>query len=109
MFETQSKELYFFETVRNIKNSGLHLEIHCIPVPSRHCEVLPFYFKKAISEVETDTMNNSLIKITNCEHLMTYYIPKDLPYFWITFGLSFGYAHVIEDPRKFSDTFAQVI
>ncbi|XP_062561065.1 CWF19-like protein 2 [Armigeres subalbatus] len=102
MFTAHKQEVIFFETVRYI-NRNPHTYVQCVPADDY--EMAPFYFKKAILESETEwAMNKKLHNIQGLEVRRT--IPKGLPYFWVSFNLENGFAHVIEDQECFPVTFA---
>ncbi|XP_055531494.1 CWF19-like protein 2 [Wyeomyia smithii] len=102
MFSTHNQEVIFFETVRYI-NRNPHTYVQC--VPASDYEMAPFYFKKAILESETEwAMNKKLHNIQGLDIRRT--VPKGLPYFWVSFNLESGFAHVIEDQESFPVTFA---
>ncbi|XP_053685739.1 CWF19-like protein 2 [Sabethes cyaneus] len=102
MFSAHKQEVVFFETVRYI-NRNPHTYVQCVPADDY--EMAPFYFKKAILESETEwAMNKKLHNIQGLEVRRT--VPKGLPYFWVSFNLESGFAHVIEDQEAFPVTFA---
>ncbi|XP_037934429.1 CWF19-like protein 2 homolog isoform X2 [Teleopsis dalmanni] len=107
MFATQNKDVIFFE-IANKLHRGSHLGIHCIPIDKKKSEIAPFYFKKAIEESEdTWCVNKQLIYLR--KKGLQRSIPKGLSYFWVNFGMDFGFAHVIEDEKRFPSNFAQEI
>ncbi|XP_037916340.1 CWF19-like protein 2 homolog isoform X2 [Hermetia illucens] len=105
MFHARSQDVVFFETARYL-NRRPHMVIHC--VPSKQFDMAPFYFKKGIQESEQMwSMNKQLISLKEMDVRRA--VPKGLPYFWVHFGVSFGFAHVIEDQERFSKHFAEEI
>ena len=60
------------------------------------------YFKKALSECENewDAQNKAIIATKGVKKLASK-IPRHMPYFSVDFGIGGGFAHVIEDERKF--------
>lgn len=104
MFTEQKKDVIFFETARYL-NKRPHMQIQC--VPSDNFELAPFYFKKAILESEEEwSTNKQLIDLKGRDVRRA--IPKELPYFWVRFGMNDGFGHVIEDQNHFPGYFAQV-
>ncbi|KAG5674851.1 hypothetical protein PVAND_004796 [Polypedilum vanderplanki] len=103
-FFSKNEDVVFFETVKYLHRRP-HMEVHVIS--SKDFEMIQFYFKKAIQESETRTMNKKLIEIKNDKNIRSS-IPRSLPYFWIDFGNS-GMAHVIENQDEFPSNFAQEI
>lgn len=105
MFASRSQDVIFFETARYLHKRP-HMVIHC--VPNRNFELAPFYFKKAIQESEQEwSVNKQLVVLK--EKNVRQAIPKQLPYFWVNFGMNDGFAHVIEDQERFPNNFAQEI
>lgn len=105
MFTSRKQDVIFFETVRYL-NKRPHMTIHCIP--NNNFEMAPFYFKKAIQESEREwSTNKQLIELKDRD--LRRAIPRGLPYFWVHFGMNFGFAHVIEEQQNFRNNFAQEI
>lgn len=105
MFNARKQDVIFFETARYLHRRP-HMIIHCIP--NKDFEMAPFHFKKAIQESEDDwATNKQLVNLKDRDVRRA--IPKGLPYFWVNFGMSSGFAHVIEDQEKFPGNFAQEI
>lgn len=105
MFNARKQDVIFFETARYLHRRP-HMLIHCIP--NKDFEMAPFHFKKAIQESEDDwATNKQLVSLKDRDVRRA--IPKGLPYFWVNFGMSSGFAHVIEDQEKFPGNFAQEI
>ncbi|XP_060532592.1 CWF19-like protein 2 homolog [Cylas formicarius] len=106
-FETKNKKTVFFECSMMFHKHP-HMVIECIPISKEHADMAPMYFKKAIDESETDwAQNKKLVSLKGRDVRKA--IPKGLPYFFVSFGLEEGYAHVIEDERIFPKNFAQEI
>ena len=81
--------------------------IHCVPLPKEVGDLAPIYFKKAIMECESEwAQNKKLIDLKNRDVRKA--VPKGLPYFFVDFAMTPGYAHVIEDEQQFPSNFAQV-
>jgi hypothetical protein len=105
MYAVQKKDVIFFECARYLHKQK-HMKISC--VASSQFELAPFYFKKAIQESETEwAMNKKLIDLKDKDVRRA--VPKNLPYFWVHFGMNRGFAHVIEDQEKFPSNFAEEI
>lgn len=104
MFLAQDDDVIFYETVLN-SHTYSHMVIHCVPVPKEQGDLAPIYFKKAIDECETEwSTNKKLINLAGKDVRRA--VPKGLPYFFVSFGMSEGFAHVIEDERDFPRYFA---
>lgn len=104
MFLSQEQDVIFYETVLNV-NSYAHMLIHCVPVAKEHGYLAPIYFKKAIEECELEwSTNKKLVNLAGKDVRRA--VPKGLPYFFVSFGMNEGFAHVIEDQRYFSQFFA---
>lgn len=103
-FFDRNEDVVFFETVKNLHRRP-HMEVQM--VASKEFETIQFYFKKAIQEAETRTLNKKLVDIKSDKSIRSS-IPRGLPYFWIDFGNT-GMAHVIENQEDFPSNFAQEI
>ncbi|CAM6031449.1 unnamed protein product [Sphagnum compactum] len=107
MFDSRKQDVIFFETARYLHRKP-HMVIHC--VPSKDFEMAPFYFKKAIQESEREwSMNKQLIDLRKEKKDVRRAIPRTLPYFWVNFGMSDGFAHVIEEQERFPPNFAEEV
>ncbi|KAL3270404.1 hypothetical protein HHI36_024363 [Cryptolaemus montrouzieri] len=107
IFEQKDKSIVFFEIAKSFKKYP-HMVLECIPIPKRKSDLASIYFKKAIEESETEwSHNKKLISLKNKDVRRA--VPKGLPYFFVSFGMSQGFAHVIEDQSLFPSNFAQEI
>ncbi|KAK1398451.1 Zinc finger CCCH domain-containing protein 59 [Heracleum sosnowskyi] len=106
MFANQEKEVVFIETVMGLAHQQCHCLIECIPLPNAIAKQAPLYFKKAIDDAEDEWSQHDAKKLidTSVKGLRSS-IPKDFPYFHVEFGLSKGFAHVIDDDTKFKSNF----
>jgi hypothetical protein len=67
---------------------------------------LPFFFKQALDGVEGNwNTHQNIIKIEKEKGGLQKQIPKQMKYFYIDFGLGYGYAHVIEDEKNWKRDF----
>jgi len=103
MFAQQGKEPIFIETVSDVRRNR-HTFLECIPLPPELASEASAYFKKAIMEADTQWTQNPRLIDTRKKELRRS-IPANFPYFHVEFGVSGGFAHVIEDsalfPRQF--------
>ncbi|XP_044761112.1 CWF19-like protein 2 homolog [Coccinella septempunctata] len=107
LFESQDKCVIFFETAKYLHKYP-HMVLECIPIPKNKSELAPIYFKKGIEESETEwSHNKKLISLKNRDVIKA--VPKGLPYFFVSFGMTEGFAHIIEDQNMFPNNFAQEI
>ncbi|CAI5773263.1 2 isoform X1 [Podarcis lilfordi] len=107
MFEAQELDCVFLETNLNLKKR-YHMVYECIPLPKEVGDMAPIYFKKAIMESDEEwSMNKKLIDLSSKDVRKS--VPKGLPYFSVDFGLQGGFAHVVEDHRKFPLYFGKEI
>lgn len=107
MFNSIEKDVIFFETALYFYKHP-HMVLHCVPVSKEHGQDAPIYFKKAIDESEVEwSMNKKLVSLSGRDVRKA--VPKGLPYFSVSFGMTEGYAHVIEDEKIFPQNFAQEI
>jgi hypothetical protein len=71
---------------------------------------LPFFFKQALENVEGFwTTHKCIIEIKKEKGGLEKQIPKQMKYFYIDFGLGYGYAHVIENERDWDRKFCYEI
>ncbi|EGT60155.1 hypothetical protein CAEBREN_19879, partial [Caenorhabditis brenneri] len=105
LWKEQNRDCIFFEMSRHV-DSNPHVYIECVPVDQEIGDMAPIYFKKAINECEGEYMDNK--KLIETKDLRRQ-IPKGFSYFAVDFGLSNGYAHVIESHDHFPATFATEI
>lgn len=104
MFAARKMDVIFFESARYLEHRP-HLQLHCVP---GNFEMAPFYFKKAIQEAEGEwTTNQQLISLLDKDVRRA--VPRELPYFWVNFGMLSGFAHVIEDQERFPSNFAEEV
>lgn len=107
MFKNEEKTVVFHETAVNI-NRYPHMVIHCVPLPVEQGDLAPIYFKKGIDECEMEwSTNKKLINMSGKD--VRRCVPKGLPYFWVSFGMTEGFAHVIEEQKYFPKFFAEEI
>lgn len=105
MFMRDDQDCVFFEIAMGLKYHP-HMILECVPVPRESGDMAPMYFQKAIQECESEWAHNTkLIKLG--EKNVRRAVPKGLPYFHVDFGIQDGFAHVIEDEKEFSKSFAQ--
>lgn len=107
MFLSKNKDIIFFETAKNLDKHP-HMLIECVPLNKEDGDMAPIYFKKAIDECETEwAQNKKLVSLKGKDVRRA--VPKGLPYFFVSFGMEEGYAHVIEDEKNFPNNFAHEI
>ncbi|XP_014789355.1 CWF19-like protein 2 [Octopus bimaculoides] len=107
MFQGLNKDPIFLETSMHL-NRFPHAHIECVPVDNEEGAMAPMYFKKAILECETEwNMNKKLVDLTKKDIRRS--IPKGFPFFSVNFGIQSGFAHAIEDEKRFSVNFGKEI
>uniref|UniRef100_A0A672LPK8 CWF19-like protein 2 n=1 Tax=Sinocyclocheilus grahami TaxID=75366 RepID=A0A672LPK8_SINGR len=107
MFESQELDCVFLETHMNPKRQ-LHMVYECVPLPRELGDMAPIYFKKAIMESDEEwAMNKKVVDLSSKDIRQA--VPRGLPYFSVDFGLQGGFAHVIENERKFPHYFGKEI
>ncbi|GJD13003.1 CWF19-like protein 2 [Galdieria sulphuraria] len=57
-FETEKKEVIFFETCKDLQRQKQHLVIDCVPLSRADASECPAFFKKAILESESEWSDN---------------------------------------------------
>lgn len=84
--------------IQQFSANNSHIYIECIGIPLKKAYDLPFFFKQALENVEGFwTSHKNIIEIRKEKGGLQKQIPKQIKYFYIDFGLGYGYAHVIED------------
>ncbi|XP_029637300.1 CWF19-like protein 2 [Octopus sinensis] len=107
MFQGLNKDSIFLETSMHL-NRFPHAHIECVPVDDEEGAMAPMYFKKAILECETEwNMNKKLVDLTKKDIRRS--IPKGFPFFSVNFGIQSGFAHAIEDEKRFPINFGKEI
>ncbi|XP_064214866.1 CWF19-like protein 2 homolog [Tribolium castaneum] len=107
MFSAKNLDVIFFETAKNLDRYP-HMYIECIPLGKEEGDLAPIYFKKAIDECEAEwAQNKKLVSLKGKDVRRA--VPKGLPYFFVSFGMEEGFAHVIEDQKTFPNNFAQEV
>ncbi|OQV16553.1 CWF19-like protein 2 [Hypsibius exemplaris] len=107
MFEKNEEDCVFVETAMDLKRHP-HMTWECIPLDKETGSMAPMYFKKAILESEGEWAQNvKLVDLSKKD--IRHAVPKNFPYFSVDFGMQGGYAHVIEDERRFPSYFGKEI
>ncbi len=93
----------FCEMIHSLK-SQRHTVIHCYPLGMEEFDASRLFFKKAILEADSMFAVNKHLIDTKARPFRSS-VPKDFPYFAVSFGMEGGYAHVIEDESLVSKDF----
>lgn len=101
----QDRSFVFIECVMKTGDARRHTFIDCIPTPrGQYSENVKGHFLKALEETDTEWSQHK--KVIDTSHkaggLRSALPRKHFPYFYVDFRLDQGYAHVIEDPDRFS-------
>ena len=107
MFSDMDQDVVYIESYTDTKRKA-HMTIECIPLPKEEGFMAPMYFKKAIMESDEEWAQNKKLVDTSKKGLRNS-VPPGFPYFSVDFGISRGYAHVIEDKAKFPHYFGKEI
>lgn len=107
MFSDMDQDVIYIESYTDTKRKA-HMTIECIPIPKEEGFMAPMYFKKAIMECDEEWAQNKKLVDTSKKGLQ-HSVPPGFPYFSVDFGISGGYAHVIEDKAKFPHYFGKEI
>ncbi|CAD6187846.1 unnamed protein product [Caenorhabditis auriculariae] len=105
MWNEQGRDCVFLEMSRHVDQNP-HLVVECLPLPLEVGDLAPIYFKKAINECEGEFVDNK--KLLETKDLRRQ-IPKGFSFFSVDFGLSNGFAHVIENHELFPANFGTEI
>ncbi|PRP77455.1 hypothetical protein PROFUN_14343 [Planoprotostelium fungivorum] len=107
MFAAEKREPVFTEVATELKKSR-HTFIECIPLEKRDAEQAPIFFRKSIQESESEWAQHKKLIDTRGKTIRRS-VPPNFPYFSVEFGESGGYAHVIEDEKKFPRSFGREV
>eukprot|EP01116_Phalansterium_solitarium_P017099 TRINITY_DN412_c2_g1_i1.p1 TRINITY_DN412_c2_g1~~TRINITY_DN412_c2_g1_i1.p1 ORF type:complete len:808 (-),score=348.54 TRINITY_DN412_c2_g1_i1:213-2636(-) len=107
MFAAQRRSCVFVETVMELKRQT-HTVLECIPLPAADAEQAPIYFKKAILESESEWSQHKKL-ISTVGKGIRRSIPGGFAYFHVEFDTDGGFAHVIEDDKRFSRHFGREV
>eukprot|EP00871_Galdieria_phlegrea_P000902 jgi/Galph1/1812/GphlegSOOS_G473.1 len=108
-FETEGKEVIFFETCKDLQRQRQHLVIECVPLSRADASEAPAFFKKAILESESEWHSNKKLIETQGWRGLRKSIPENFPYFHVQFGCLGGYCHVIEEEERFPWNFGRQV
>jgi len=108
-FEKEGKEVIFFETCKDLQRQRQHLVVECVPLSRADASECPAFFKKAILECESEWSDNKKLIETEGWRGLRRRIPENFPYFYVQFGSSGGYCHIIEDERSFPWNFGRQV
>jgi len=87
-----------------------HFSIDCIPLKFSLLDDLRIFFKKALSEQDTEwSSNKKIIDTTKYKGNMTKILSDKFSYVHVDFNAQGGFLHVIDDERLFSNTFLKEI
>lgn len=93
MYDRMGMHLCFFE---QFSKDNTHCYIECLAIDLKKSTDLPFFFKQGLEGIEGFwNTHQSIIKIEKEKGGIQKQLPKKLKYFYIDFGLGYGYAHVI--------------
>eukprot|EP01122_Echinamoeba_exundans_P011820 TRINITY_DN4830_c0_g1_i1.p1 TRINITY_DN4830_c0_g1~~TRINITY_DN4830_c0_g1_i1.p1 ORF type:complete len:785 (-),score=192.45 TRINITY_DN4830_c0_g1_i1:15-2369(-) len=107
MHQARGSQCVFIETVLNLKQKR-HTVVECIPIPPAQAQMAPVYFRKAITESESEWAQHKKLIETQGKGIRKS-IPPNFNYFFVQFGVGAGYAHVIEDSQKFPRFFGREV
>ncbi|XP_066256578.1 CWF19-like protein 2 homolog [Euwallacea similis] len=107
LFEAKGQQPIFFEIAVGFHRYP-HMVLECVPMNKGDAALAPMFFKKAIDESETEwSQNKKLVSLKGRDVRKA--VPKELSYFFVSFGMDEGFAHVIENEKLFPKNFAQEI
>ncbi|GLI66933.1 hypothetical protein VaNZ11_010972 [Volvox africanus] len=111
MHGAQGQSVIFMETYMKRSGSRHHAVLDVVPVTEQQLEKARGYFKKAILEAESEwsTHHAKACIGTTAQKGLRESIPPNFPYFYVQFGYSSGYVHVIDDESKFDPNFGRQV
>jgi hypothetical protein len=108
-FDQKDLELIFFENAYDFKSMP-HCFLELVALPRNIAARSEVYFKKGLEDLESEwSTHKKIIDINREKGGIRKQIPKNFPYFYVDFNMAFGYAHIIEKEKNFSDNFAYVL
>eukprot|EP00743_Colponemidia_sp_Colp-15_P010631 GILK01011738.1.p1 GENE.GILK01011738.1~~GILK01011738.1.p1 ORF type:complete len:743 (-),score=142.08 GILK01011738.1:2773-4923(-) len=107
MFSAQKKGVIFVETVMQLSQQR-HTYLEVYPVANEVADLAPIYFKKAIQESDAEWGTHIQLIDTRGKGVRRA-LPKSFAYFHVDFDGTGGFAHVIEDERRFKRDFAREV
>ncbi|XP_014666698.1 PREDICTED: CWF19-like protein 2 [Priapulus caudatus] len=109
MFADRDEDAVFMETCAR-PGAQRHMHVECVPVPRSDIDVAPAYFRKALAESDAEWSDNAKVIALTQERDVRRAVPRDFPFFAVTFGDGgSGFAHVIEDERRFPEYFGREV
>jgi hypothetical protein len=99
----------FLEFSRTAGHIG-HFEIEAFPIKHKLLEDARMYFKKAFMDQDYEwAINKTMVDTTPYKGNLTKIINENFSYVNVDFNGQGGYLHIIEDERRFSQTFLKEI
>ena len=110
MWQAQGLEALFLETAVGLSGQRGHAALECIPLPPGAMGKAPMYYKQGIDEAESEWSQHAGKRCidTRAKGLRGS-VPPNFPYFYVQFGYSEGFVHVIDDERKWNRNFGRQI
>ncbi|MEW5298260.1 MAG: hypothetical protein WDW36_001405 [Sanguina aurantia] len=111
MFAGQGQSVLFMETALDVQGHRRHATMDAIPMSDAVLEKAKGYFKKGLQEAESEWSTHAaraVIDTTNKKGLRES-VPPNFPYFYVQFGYSCGYLHVVDDEKKFDANFGRQV
>eukprot|EP01126_Amoeba_proteus_P001624 TRINITY_DN10483_c0_g1_i19.p1 TRINITY_DN10483_c0_g1~~TRINITY_DN10483_c0_g1_i19.p1 ORF type:complete len:609 (-),score=159.70 TRINITY_DN10483_c0_g1_i19:84-1910(-) len=96
----------FMETNVHL-NKGRHTVIECFRLDQESASVAHGFFKKALEEDGPQWSQHRKLIHTSGKGIRNF--PSNFPFFHVQFGMTQGFAHVIENEKKFKKTFGHEI
>ena len=110
MHKAQGLDVIFLETAMNLNGGRSHCVVDCIPVPDEVGADAPIYFKQGLDEAESEWSQHAGKRIIDtAKKGLRGSIPANFAYFHVEFGLTGGYAHIIDDEEKWNKNFGRDI
>ncbi|CAD7702729.1 unnamed protein product [Ostreobium quekettii] len=110
MFHAKDQEVLFMETALRLDDYKRHAVVECVPVPPGTLAKAPMHFKAAIDTATSDWSQHHAKRIIETGRKGLHgSIPPNFPYFFVEFGLSNGYVHVVDDVSTFDAGFGRKV
>lgn len=101
-FGEKGQSMVFLETAADLESLP-HIQIDCIPIDSNLEEDVKLFFKKALTEDDEEwSTHKKIYDTTESKGDIQAVIPANFSYFHIDINAQGGFAHVIEDSKRFN-------
>eukprot|EP00884_Botryococcus_braunii_P013106 jgi/Botrbrau1/21797/Bobra.0190s0022.1 len=110
LFAAQGKGVIFMETALRLQDSRAHTLVDAVPVPWETLERARIVFKREIDDASSEWSQHYAKRMIDTRQKgLRGSIPDNFPYFFVEFGLSEGFVHVVDDVDRFKPDFGRSV